>query len=730
MNWKRPNQNLRATLVRFAAKAGTIESQLYLAYVGVATWCCARSFIDARTIQLGWANASRLASGSAAAVAHLPAIVWSAPLDDTFIHFDFARSFARMRPFEWTMGGGYSSGATSWLYPAVLALGIPFGFDGQRLGLFADLVACICVFAFLWAGRSLFRGLPDATSYLLAPAILTSGVLCWSLWSGMELALFLAIWALCFQFYAQLETTHTPRDARSARTALSIGCLFLVMTRPEALFCVGLFALFADTKDARRAHRAIWQDKLLILLPALGFTALRALVNLVLTGSFADAGAIVKLETLHPFYESREIALRWLGHVWFQFSRITVYHTTDDAFFGWQFWLLAVLGFIPNRTRKTAAFLWLSAIGWILIVAQNEYVRYQNDRYTMPAVAWLLSCAAIGAGGLLNLALSRLRERRFANAVVILATTSGLATNFLVHQLPRLWQQRWLFGRACRNIAEQQITVGQLFKAGRYGTPHRILLGDAGAIPFFSEMLGLDAIGLGGTHGLPFSRAIRLGVGATVELIEHLDPEDRPDKLAIYPSWWDILPVWFGRPIEETRIVGNVICGAANKVVYDADWQGLDDSPSPLHPDPESRIVDELDFADVLSESTHHYELTRKHAGYVVMKLLPHPDHPRRDIFDAGRLVFADTTTRFTLFGFEPARPVELIFRAAPTDVTSFRVRVDGHDIGKIEILGGDNWQEPKIEVPARLVRETLRVEIVPDGTEHILYHLWATSPR
>ena len=31
---------------------------------------------------------------------------WSAPLDDVFIHFDFARSAARGFPFQWSEGNG------------------------------------------------------------------------------------------------------------------------------------------------------------------------------------------------------------------------------------------------------------------------------------------------------------------------------------------------------------------------------------------------------------------------------------------------------------------------------------------------------------------------------------------------------------------------------------------------------------------------------------------------
>jgi hypothetical protein len=63
----------------------------------------------------------------------LSAQTWSAPLDDVFIHFDFARSAARGYPFQWSEGNGYSSGGTSLLYPLVLALGYRIGYDGQQL---------------------------------------------------------------------------------------------------------------------------------------------------------------------------------------------------------------------------------------------------------------------------------------------------------------------------------------------------------------------------------------------------------------------------------------------------------------------------------------------------------------------------------------------------------------------------------------------------------------------
>ncbi|HEY5956828.1 MAG TPA: hypothetical protein VIV60_09760, partial [Polyangiaceae bacterium] len=500
----------------------------------------------------------------------------------------------------------------------------------------ADVLACCSVFGSLWAMRRLFRDLPWWTSYLLAPFVLTSGVLGWSIWSGMELALFLGIWGgTAHLAIAAREATYADQLGR-CRWGLALLGLLLVITRPEALVCIVLFAAYAclgpEDKDNER-----WRPFVAWVAPAVGFTVLRALLNLVLTGSVADAGALVKLYPLRPFLDAREVSLKWFANIGFQLSRISVYHTSDTAAWCWQLWLLLGLALIPKRTRATVVLLILQALCWIVVVAQNEYVRYQNDRYTMPALFFLLVAVALGMGALVaripELVSARGSRLRLSTAML----GAGASVSFLVHQLPRLDQQHWLFGRACRNIAEQQIRVGQLFRAGQFGPTRRVLLGDAGAIPYFSGLAGTDAIGLGGTHGLPFAKAVNLGVGATVELIERLSPDERPDKMAIYPSWWDLLPLWFGRRIDEVRIHGNVICGAPDKAIYETEWRGLTEFSRPASLLPNVRIVDELDFADVVSESAHGYRLSSKHSGYVVMNILPDAADPSRDLFDAGR---------------------------------------------------------------------------------------------
>lgn len=709
------------------AKPNSVEHWLYLLTVGALTLVAAHGFFESRDLQLAWAEASRSSLDPNHPVRQLPRVWWSAPLDDTFIHFDFARSFARLHPFEWTPNGGYSSGATSWLYPMLLGVGVLLGFDGQHLGTFADLVACCSLFGFFWAARSLFTGLPRFTSYLLPVFVLSSGVLGWAIWSGMELGLFFGIWGVLAHYYVKYRTSASAAERAFALQGMSVSSLLLVMTRPEALVCCGLFALFACFDDSTRGQQPL-RNLIAIGSPALAFTVLRALINLVYTGSLADAGALVKLVTLRPFLEPREMALRWAENVGFQFYRITIYHTTDDEWWGWQVWLLLALALVSKFTRRTVVLLVSQALCWIVLVSQNEYVRYQNDRYTMPAVLWLLVAIAVGLAGTLNDARQRLGERTWHLPVARSMLATLLAGSFLFHQLPRLKQQWWLFGRACRNIAEQQVRVGQLLGAGLFGPTQRVLVGDAGAIPFFSELRGLDAIGLGGTQGLPFAKAVNLGIGATVELVERMPPHERPDRMALYPSWWELLPVWFGRRLDEVRIHGNVICGASSKVIYDAEWRGLDNA-APFSAALGTHIIDELDFADVLSEAEHEFRIDSAHSGYVVTRVLPDPRRVREDLFDAGRLVFADAKTRFVLSGLSRGQPATLIFRAAPVDRMAFSVKLDGRNAGRVEFEGGDDWQEAFLDLDAAHLRKHVWIELAAETSEYILYHLWAV-PR
>ena len=126
----------------------------------------------------------------------------------------------------------------------MLAFGYWVGFRDLRLMVWAAIVAAVCVFGTLLAARALFfqaerPGRSDAAarvlSYLLPPLFLGVGALDWTLWSGMEVALFLGIWGVALLAFLALD--RAPPGTRARRRGawlLGVVGAFLVLTRPEA----------------------------------------------------------------------------------------------------------------------------------------------------------------------------------------------------------------------------------------------------------------------------------------------------------------------------------------------------------------------------------------------------------------------------------------------------------------------------------------------------------------
>ncbi|HEY6081613.1 MAG TPA: hypothetical protein VIW29_22515 [Polyangiaceae bacterium] len=710
---------LRPRLHRLAP----LEPAAYGLWAALLTLVCACRFYSSLRLQTTFADVFYTPTAFDAAVQGALG-PWSAPLDDVFIHFDFARQASRGHPFEWSPGAGYSSGGTSLLYPFVLVPGIWLGLTGLNLMRWAAVVACVSVFGSLLALRRLFGELPKATSYLLPPVLLCVGALDWSLWSGMEVALLLGLWSLAIVAWDDLRRKSADEDSPLAAAALlGAAGLLVCATRPEGIGALGVLALTALWDFRRRKPAQLLVMGALILIPALCLLVTHAVANKLLTGDSTAAGALVKLEAHHPYLARDQVIEAWWFHFKYQVLRVTQYHFTDVALVGWFAWLIAAYALLARPTRRPAIVLWLSLLSWIGVVAFNGQVRWQNERYTMPAVAWLLCAAALGLGA----ALSQMRRGRPLTFVPALAGVV-LAGVFMWRQLPRFREQLWFFGRASRNIYDQHVRTGRTLRDDVHPQPRRVLVGDAGAIPYVSDVPALDIIGLGGFKGLPFARATRQHVGAGIELLERLRSSERPDILAIYPGWWGDFPLWFGKRIGEVPVRGNVICGGASKVLYRPRWESLDRSEQPVSLLAGERRRDGVDMVDLVSEKAHGYALSSGQVGFVLMKMLPNPSQPRLDLWDAGRIVPGGVRESFTLSGLDPTRPVTLIVRAAPTEKLRLTVEGDPNLEKQVELPARDGWLEQRIELGVPGVSR-LPLRLVTDA-EHVFFHVWAVQPE
>ncbi len=522
----------------------------------------------------------------------------------------------------------------------------------------AALVAAASVFGTLLAARRLF--IEDQrddwgrlSSYLLPPVFLAIGALDWSLWSGMEVSFFLATWAIALVAWQRVEadarTAHSRRTSRRTRGGSASPGALLVTTRPEASATIAVFGLAAALAHRRFGWMRMAGILLRVGLPAVVLLAAQALANKAFTGEWSANGAIVKLAVNNPYMTRADKVDDWVGNATYavlrnldyHFANIEGEHLSELVPTSWDpknplvylartaWWAgvvplaLALLPLAFARTRRIAIVLWAQIGLWIVIVALNGQVRWQNERYVMPAVAWLLILATLGISvsfrarakvhGRGGRAYPGIVSMVLIGAVVVqmigvltrpagtnpsfrlpwlLALGGGLAAALLLHlraariaivglavlfvwdhQIPKMRDQKWFFGRASRNIRDQHLTLGKYLGKLK---PHRVLVGDAGAILYESDRPGLDIIGLGGYHGLPFARAGVHGLPATLELLERIPDADKPDVLAIFPTWWGVLPVWFASDVmERFPVEGNVICGGYEHIVYKADWHML-----------------------------------------------------------------------------------------------------------------------------------------------------------
>ena len=660
---------------------------------------------------------------------------WSAPLDDVFIHFDYARATARGYPFQWSEGNGFSSGNTSLSYPFALALGYWIGFRGLAIMHWAAIVACISCLAFFLAAGRLPLPMGRWAKYLIPPAVLSLGALDWSLFSGMENAFHLGIWGIALVPVLRLvrETKRGASPARDRRVAhlgwiAGLTGALLYATRPESVVCVASFAIFAAIAVRRASgNRPAIHTVLRIGVPGAVAVVVQALANRAFTGEWSANGAIAKLAINNPYLTSADKFAQYVDLLKYVVLRNTQHHFADVFPWGWLVPVVAAIPLLSRRLRGVAILLWAQVAGWLALVALNGQVRWQNERYTMAAVAWLLVLAALGIATILGGNGPATEGDAPARRPVLLArivVAAATISVFWFHQIPNMRDQIWFFGRASRNIQDQHLVAGKVL--AELGA-HRVLVGDAGALMYASDRAGLDIIGLGGYHDLPFARAGVHGLGASLELIERMPVAERPDVMAIYPSWWGDLPTLFGERLTQVPVVGNVICGGSEKVIYRADWSTLDASPEPRTMKPSEVLVDELDVADLVSEKAHRYVFPHPAMGFVDFRVLADPIQPTRDLFDAGRVIAPDQTETAVMRA--PGVGGRLVVRSVVGHRVTVQVHAAGSAVGRLTLDPVAGWTETSLDLPAGL-GQYFQLDLTPIGGDWLDCHVWIVESK
>lgn len=615
------------------------------------------------------------------------------PLDDSYIHFQFARSFASFQPFQYSPGQPPVPGATSLLWPGLLAPALWLGASGSGLIAlswclgFAGLFGQAC--EVLLAARR-FLSLPMAFAAGLLVLSLSANT--WFAASGMEV---LPLGYLLLR--SARRSAEYVDGARSRARAVELVLLgaAAVLLRPEGALAALMIAVAFAWGGGRY--------RLLALL-ALGLPLLVPLLSWLFTGSPAQTTTLAKWLPFNPYY--RAVLPAAIG------ERVRLFFVTllNGEAWAWPFvpegysWLgLASLPalWLAARRRQAhahAALLCVLGLG-VLIPTSYETFLVNRLRYLWPfAGPWLLGLAALGE--LLGQLLSRASTQLRPLALLVPATC---LVGFGALLPPAIGD----VAQSAAAITAQQVSLGEWAKTA-LPPGAKVGVNDAGAIAFYSGHPTFDIVGLTTRDEARYWVA---GPGSRFEHYEKLKRAELPAYFIVYPEWFGI-PDLLGECLTERVVSGATILGGPRMVACLADYASLGSGAKPSQPLGERQLLDELDVADLESEAAHGYRLgsASQQQNLVVTSA---------GISDGGRAERSLEELELVVEGSGL-----LIVRLSSTAPTELGISIAGRPALTLPVSAAE-LQEVSFSLPAGMKRGLARVSLRSSAPIAVL-HYWS----
>ena len=632
------------------------------------------------------------------------------PVDDAYIHFQYARQAAIDEPFVYNTGQSPSSGATSLLYPFILAIGSKFGLTGLNLGYWAYLIGVLALFASALTVRaaSLAAGLPQWLAVLTGLSVAAWGPLVWHAFSGMETALVVAFALLTFH-----------RFERQRLGTFVASASILAMLRPEASIMAVLASLVYALREVvvwrtRRTSEnastkdAVWRVPLIFL--PIAFAAVQPLLNLALTGTSNAAGSQAKsLLSIVPF-DLGYVAGRILENFIRAWEAFLFGISSDGA------WMLppligiaALIGLLRMARRRPLTallpLLWLILI--FAAISTLDTAGWHFRRYHMPLLALAFPLAAHAAAALA--AHPRSRARLVGYTLILSVFLNQIFVGYHAANV--------------ESVAAQPLAMARWI-ANNTPLDSLIAVHDVGLIRYVGGRDTLDMVGLT-TPGM--ADAWRNGPGAVGEAL--IASPRRPDYIAAYDdarglsyladSLYGELLAGFSHEFDSRA---NVALGGTFQGIYGPSWVGVDAAAEP-RADAVRRyldgfsLIDTVNVAELQSERAHEYAWHNRSrfdgfASEIYLLDIPGCSEDCRAL-DGGRRINGDEV--FTL-AVQPERDHILVSRFHAPSGGEIRVVInDSFTVERtLPALPGMFVEIPTLIPAAQIASGTLRFRIEP----------------
>lgn len=457
------------------------------------------------------------------------------PLDDAWIHFQFARNLSQGHGFSYVPGVP-TAGSTAPFWTLLLS----------GVGLFTDdfllpglLLSATLYLVTVWLTYRLTLELTGqwGAALLAACGVAITGRLLWAGLSAMEVTLFTALSLSAVWLYQR----------RGLGVATAVLFALASQTRPEGhvLFALALLDSVICNPLSVFRSRFTAHGLRITLLAVLIYAVIQlpyALFSLSLTGKPLPNTFYAKSGPPDPdaaFYSLR--TLREIGQ----------YHWQDNFFA----LLLLPVGLVALWRRDRLVAGWL--VGLALITPFIVPLLWHHGRYTMPLIPFQMIAAAAGLGWL---------AARLPGVPRLLWLIVGLG--FVLAGLWRAPYWSGMLGYNAREIQEIDVAKGQ-WLAANVPPDEVVAVDDIGAITFLSPRQIVDLHGLVSPEIWP----ILNDPEPTSALIHFLASQD-VRLLAIFPDWHPLLVAdpAIARPIQRFNTGTHSIIFAPEAAVYEMEW--------------------------------------------------------------------------------------------------------------------------------------------------------------
>lgn len=632
-----------------------------------------------------------------------------AALDDAYIHFQYARAIAEGHPLRFQAGEPISTGATSFAWPALLALPYVLGARDNLIVWGAWFFSFVALGALAYEAHELARPLAGRSAAIGA-ALMTLGFggLLWGAASGMEVVPF--AWVLAHATRRACEWYEEPGIRTPRKTLALLGLAVLApLVRPEGAIAALVLGVAVASQPRIRTLRG--HAEALLFLAAAGAPNLALLA---LTGRATASTAQVKLLLGNPYFLLPDAAI---ANVRLLLGTILNGEIWSAEFLPKGGASIALLGLVAivwrghvSRFRFRAFAVLVLALGMFVPCLYVTFL-WNRLRYLWPfAPAWFigLACLARTVGTLC----ARVDARAGA---VTTALISGAFAGALATHLDGVVDD---VAQSASGIDRQQVSLGRWAKVHLPSTA-RIGVNDTGAIAYFGDRRTFDVV------GLTTPSEGKYWVAGPASRLEHYErmrlhsPSALPTHFIVYPEWMACNAV-LGRQLHEAVVTDSSILGGQVMRVHEARWTTLGTGELPWST---SAIpIDSVDVADLESEAEHSYELLGARDGEQIAEQGNSP--AGTIIVDGGRT--QRTRERFVV-KLSPGRPARGIGRIESEAALVLHIRIENREIATVSVDGG-TWSEVSFDIPSEFARDRSDVEIVANGGSFSSFHWWITE--